>query len=297
MSVRYKATDKLLFQYYPLDESSYGNKPSGTYTLKNFGFVQEVVPTYDPELQPVWVFRSGSEAGLPLMLRSKKKNIRLRVSWLQPTMTDYVQKELFTDGDNLYAALKVEHDVSHFFYVELTGLKCDVLTIRGSIGEVVTWIMEMIGKSMNTSTSLPGTPTHEAEPSNMPWEWNDVYLQYDIGSGYGVFPDLTDFEIRIEFGLKPIYVFNASGLKDMEALEQTVVTPSARLTANMRDKEFIDYLIGLNDVDLKLTLPDSKYIELKDGKFRVVDPGFRAGDELISQRLEFVAKSWAHNFT
>lgn len=294
--VRYKGTDQLLFQYLEQTEANYGNKASGAYTLKNLGFVQEMVPLYDPELSPVHVLRTGSDAGIPIRILSKRENVKLRVSWLQPTLTSYVHKELFTDKENLYAVLRVYRDASNYFFVDFTGLKCDVLTIRGSIGEPLTWIMEMIGQAMDTPAALPGTPTFEDEPTGDPWEWDDCYLQYDSGGGLTLFSDVTDFEIRVTLGLKPVFVFDSTGSKKLVALEQTVINPSARITANLQSETQLDWLLAQTEVDLKLVLPDSKHITLSDGKFRAVEPTFKAGEELIAQRLDFIAKSWSHGF-
>jgi hypothetical protein len=294
--VRYKGTDQLLIQYYALAEASYGAEPSGAYNMAAFGYPTELVPQFDPELTAVHVLRTGASAGLPIRLLSKKSNVRLRLQWLQPTMAVYAQKELFTDLDNLYLLARVYRDASNYFFIKANGVKCNVLTVSGSIGEPLQWSMELIGKAMDTPAAPPGTPTYADEPTADPWLWKDCYLQFDSGGGFTLFPDVTDFEIRVEFGLKPIFVFNSTASLELTALENTVIKPSARITANLQSETQLDWLLGLTEVDLKLVLPDSKHITLLDGKFKSVEPTLKPED-LLAQRLEFEVKSWSHGFT
>jgi len=295
--VRYKGTDQLLAQWYSFYEANYGSKPTGSYTLKQFGYVNELRPAFDPELMALYVLRNGSDAGKPIRLLSKKKNVRLTIDWLQciPAAA-YVQKELFTEGMNLYLLAKVYRDASNYFFIDATGLKCNVLTVSGSIGEPIKWSMDLIGKAMDTPSAPPGTPTYADEPTTEPWLWKDCYLQYDSGGGLTLFPDVTDFEIRIDFGLKPVFVFNSDGSLELTSLEQTVIKPTARITCNLQSETQLDWLLGQTEVDLKLVLLDGKYITLSDGKFRVVEPVLKPED-LLAQRLEFEAKSWTHNFS
>jgi hypothetical protein len=211
-------------------------------------------------------------------------------------MTAYLQKDLFTDLENLYLLARVYRDASNYFFIKANGVKCNVLTVSGSIGEPITWVMDLIGKAMDTPAAPPGTPTYADEPTGDPWLWKDAYIQYDSGGGLTLFPDVTDFEFRIEFGLKPVFVFNSTGSLEISALEQTVIKPTARITANLQSEAQLDWLLGLTEVDLKLVLPDSKHITLLDGKFRSVEPTLKP-DDLLAQRLEFEAKSWSHGFT
>ena len=294
--VRYKGTDQLLVQYYALTEVNYGAEPSGAYNMAALGYPTELTPQSDPELTAVHVLRTGLGAGLPIRLLSKKMNVRMRLQWLQCTLAAYVQKELFTDLDNLYLLTRVYRDDTNKWFLEASGLKCNVLTVSGSVGEPIQWSMDLIGKNMDTPAAPPGTPTYANEPTTDPWIWKDCYLQYDSGGGLTLFPDVTDFEFCIDFGLKPVFVFNSSGSLELSALEQTIIKPTARITANLQSETQLDWLLGQTEVDLKLVLPDSKYITLLDGKFRAVEPTLKPED-LLAQRLEFEAKSWIHNFT
>jgi len=293
--VRYKGTDQLLVRFLPFFESQYGSKPSGAYTVRTLGYVTELTPQFDPELTAIHALRN-TNPGQAVKLLSKRKSVRLRLQWIQPTLTYYLQSELFSDGDNIYLLARVYRDASNYFFIDVTGLKCNVLTISSSIGEPIQWTMDMIGKAMDTPAAPPGTPTYEDDPTGDPWLWKDAYIQYDSGGGLTLFPDVTDFELRIEFGLKPVFVFNSGGSLELTALEQTVIKPTARITCNLQSEAQLDWLLGLTEVDLKLVLPDSKYIILNDGKFRAVEPTLKPED-LLAQRLEFEAKSWTHNFT
>jgi len=155
--------------------------------------------------------------------------------------------------------------------------------------------MECIGKSMAIADTA-ATEAQEAEDTDPPWMWEDTYLQVDVGSGYELFPDVTDYEIRIERNLKANYCFNSSGSLELVSLEPMEYRCTARITANLTTEDhFLDELINQTDVKLKLVMPGSKYIEMTGGKFRTVEPTIKPED-LIALRIDYVAKDFDHNF-
>ncbi|RJS88447.1 hypothetical protein CW700_07750 [Candidatus Bathyarchaeota archaeon] len=295
--VRYGKADEILCHY--VGQTEYGGEPSGAYTTTPIGYPIEIVPQFDPELRRVFVLRSGSYAGEPIRILSGKESVKWRITWLQPDMGDYggyVQKCLFTEGKNLWLLVRLYRDASNNFQIVSRGLKCSQMTVRGSIGEPIQWTMELVGMDLSTPDTLPGTPTFGEEPTGDPWDWDDCYLEYDAGGGMVEMGEVTDFEFRIETRLKPVYVFKSTGAKVLDSLEEVEVLPSARITANLTSEEFLDYLVGKTEVDLRLNLGDGKYIQLNDGRFRAVEPTINL-DDLIAQRLDFQARTWSHNFT
>jgi len=188
----------------------------------------------------------------------------------------------------------IKRDASNIISFTWKGLKFDICTVRCSIGEPQRWTAELMGKSMAVNSAQQYN-AFASDFTQKPWMWNDTYVQYDPGTGLTLFPDLTDYEFRFENELKPNFVFNSDGSLELASLEQTLQPATARLTANLTSKAFLDYLLGLTEVDLKLVMQDNKYILLTDGKFRSVEPTIKPED-LISQRLDFMAKSWSHNF-
>jgi len=304
MSVRYKGRDEIPVAFTPITEDNYGGGAFAGNTGTRFGCVEELVPHYDPEINPVYVLRDGGNQGLPFLL-SRRKNVRLRMTWLQPTyevsgqsfLQHYLLKDPGVDGgvpcSNVIMEAVIKRDASNIISLTWKGLKINVCTVRGSIGEPQRWTAELIGKSMAINNAQQYN-AFATDFTQKPWMWNDTYVQYDAGSGLTLFPDLTDYEFRFENGLKPNFVFNSAGSLELTSLEQTLQTATARLTANLTSKAFLDYLLNLTELDLKLVMPDNKYILLSDGKFRSVEPTIEPED-LIAQKLEFMARSWSHN--
>ena len=305
MTVRYKGKDEVPVGFTPITEDNYG---SGTFTGNTgtrFGYVEELVPQYDPEINPVYVLRDGSNQGIPFLL-SRRKNVRLRMTWLQPSyeqsgqsyLQHYLLKDPGVDGgnpcSNVIMEAVIKRDASNIISFTWKGLKFNVCTVRCSIGEPQKWTAELVGNSMAVNDAQQYN-AFATDYTQKPWMWNDAYVQYDSGGGLTLFPDLTDYEFRFENGLKPNFVFNSNGSLELSSLEQTLQPATAKLTANFTSKDFLDYLLNLTEVDLKLVMPDSKYILLSDGKFRAVQPTVKPED-LIAQKLEFTAKSWSHNF-
>lgn len=306
MTVRYSGKDEILVRYFGFGENEFGNTPSGVNTTLNIGLITEFVPLFDPEIRGVYILRSGSVAGVPFQLRSKRKSVGCRLTWIQQstpsvdTKNPYIQHNFLKDpqssppNNNFFLEAQIKRDASNLFWIRLAGLKPNIFTIRGSIGEPQTWIMECLGKSMDLATDF-ATSAQEAEDSDPPWMWEDTYLQYDAGGGYALFPDLTDYEIRIEKRLKANYCFNSTGSKELTSLEPMEYQATTRLTANLTSKTFLEYLLNMTDVKLKLMMPDSKYIEMTGGKFRAVEPTLKPED-LIAQRIDYIAKDYTHNF-
>lgn len=305
MTVRYKGRDEIPVAFSEITEDNYGTGDFSTKTGTRFGYVEELVPRYDPEINAVYILRDGSNAGLPFLL-SRRKIARLRMTWLQPSYEvsgqSYIQHYLLKDpgvdgsvpNSNVIMEALIKRDASNIISLTWKGLKFDVCTVRCSIGEPQRWIAELIGKSMAVNSAqqyLAFAPDYTAAP----WMWNNTYVQYDPGTGLTLFPDLTDYEFRFSNTLKPNFTFKSDGSLELTSLEQTLQPATARLTANLTSKSFLDYLLALTDVKLKLMCSDGKYIELTGGKFQAVEPTVRP-DDLIAQRLEYIAKSWSHNF-
>lgn len=302
MTTRYKGKDQISVGFIGLTEANYGQLPSGlgSQTAARFGFVQELVPNFNPEISQVYVLRDGGNEGKPFLL-SRRKLVRCRMTWLQPTYEQsgqtYLQHDFLKDPvsySNFWMEAVIKRDGSNIISLSFTGFKFNVCTARCSIGEPLTWAVDLIGNKMYVNTAQQVGAFGPNYTGN-PWMWNDTYVQYDAGSGLTLFPDLTDYEIRLENNLKPNFTFNTAGNLELTSLEQTLQPATVRLTANLTSKDFLDYLLNQTEVDLKLVMPDSKYVLLSDGKFRSVQPTVKPED-LIAQKLEFTAKSWSHNF-
>jgi hypothetical protein len=291
--VRYKGKDQIEFGHKPYTETDYGNSPGSTpTTLYRIGHIQELAPSFDPELNRVFALREGADAGKPVAVLKKKDNVRLRIQWLQSNLGDYFQ-EYILGGYNFFAEAMLYKDASNKVYFYWTGLKADVLTVRCSVGEPVTWVAEMIGKLYDTKSS---TIHSYGASAGTPWEWDDTYVQISInGTDWEPIPDVTDWEFRVDNQLKPNFVFNNTGSKQLQSLEEMEQLCDARLTMNFPADTCLSYLLDDTELYLKLMLPDSKYILFSKGKMKLVDPVLKPED-LIACRLEFMGGYLEHNF-
>jgi len=291
--VRYKGKDEIEFGYKNYAEENYGSSPGETpTTLYRVGYVTEIAPGFDPELNRIFALRDGGEAGRPIALLSRRENVRLRVSWLQGQLTDYWQTSML-GGENFFGEAKIYRDASNKVYLFWTGLKMDTLTVRCSVGEPILWTAELVGKFYGTKAST--IHSHGASPGD-PWEWTDAYVQSSTnGSDWTTIAGVTDWELRVDNRLKPVHVFNSAGSKQLQGLEETERHVSARLTMNMHDTTYIDYAIDGTEVWLKLVLPGGEWMVLHKGKLRMVDPVIKPED-LIACRVEFEGRWLTHAF-
>jgi len=292
--VRYKGKDQVSFGHKPYDEASYGGSPGVTpTTLYRVGYVTEMRPSLDPELNRVFVLRDGGNEGRPVAVLSRRQNVKLGLRWLQGQLGDYFQKYVL-GGYNFFAETRLYRDASNQLYLYWTGLKADVLAVQCSIGEPVVWSAEMVGKLYSTKTStihsmgaLPGTV----------WEWSDCYVQVSTnGTDWTTISDVTDWEFRVDNQLSPVYVFTSTGSKQLQGLEEMEILCDARLTMNLQDGTYLGYLVNQTELYLKLMLPNSKYLTFSKGKMRLVDPIIKPED-LIACRVEFTGGYLEHNFT
>ena len=292
--VRYKGKDQVSFGHKPYDEASYGGSPGATpTTLYRVGYVTEMRPSLDPELNRVFVLRDGGNEGRPVAVLSRRQNVKLGLRWLQGQLGDYFQKYVL-GGYNFFAETRLYRDASNQLYLYWTGLKADVLAVQCSIGEPVVWSAEMVGKLYSTKTStihsmgaLPGTV----------WEWSDCYVQVSTnGTDWTTISDVTDWEFRVDNQLSPVYVFTSTGSKQLQGLEEMECLCDARLTMNLQDGTYLGYLVNQTELYLKLMLPNSKYLTFSKGKMRLVDPIIKPED-LIACRVEFTGGYLEHNFT
>ena len=217
----------------------------------------------------------------------------LRIQWLQGQLGDYWQKFML-QGDNFFAEAKIYRDAGSELYLFWSGLKMDVLSVRCGVGEPITWAAELIGKLFDSKDTT--IHTYGSSPGPI-WEWDDAYVEKSEDDvQYTVIPDVTDWEFRIDNRLKPNFVFNDTGSKQLTSLEEMYQHCDARLTMNLQDQTYLDYLVDQTEVYLKLNLPSSQWIKLNKGKFRLVEPVLRPED-LIACRLEFEGAYLTHSFT
>ena len=310
--VRYRGKDQIEFGFKNYAEASYGDSPGATpTTLFRVGYVRELTPLYDPELNRVYVLRDGSGADSDaLRILSRRENVGLRIQWLQGELGQYWQDKML-EGENFFAEAMIKRG-SDEVYLYWTGLKADVLGVRCSIGEPVVWEAEMIGKLYDTKTST--IHSYGASPGE-PWEWDDTYVQVSPNdSDWTTIPDVTDWEFRVDNRLKPNYVFNASGSKQLTTLEEMerVLTArlkpnfafsatgskqlttleemervlTARLTMNLADNTYLDHLVDGDELYLKVMLPNGQWVKFNKGKFSTVEPVLKPED-LIACRVQF----------
>ena len=292
--VRYKGKDRIEFGYLKYPESQYGISPGANpSTLFKMGYVQELTPQYDPELTRLFVLRDTTTPA-PIALLRKKENVKLRLNWIQGTLTQYAQKSWLTDGENWFAETKIYRDAGSQLYLYWTGLKLDKLTVRGSVGEPIVWTADLIGKLFDTKAST--IHSYGAAPGD-PWEWNSTYVQISTDDiTYSTIPDITDWEFRVDNQLKPNFVFRDDASKQLSSLEEMEQLTSARLTMNFQDDTYLSYLLDQTDLYLKLVLPDSRWLKLNKGKMRLVEPMLKPED-LVACRVEFEGRWLTHGFT
>lgn len=291
---RLRGRDQIEFGHKPYDEASYGGSPGASpTTLYRIGYVAELSPSFDPEHNRVFALRDGADQGRPVAILMRRENVRLRLRWLQGQLADYIQKYIL-GGSNFFAEAKLYRDASNKLYLYWTGLKADTLSVQSSIGEPVQWNAELIGKLYDSKTST--IHSYGASPG-APWEWDDTYIQISTnGSDWTTLQDVTDYEFRVDNQLKPNYVFNQTGSKQLSSLEEMEQLLDARLTMNLQDDTILSYCLDQTELYLKLMLPNSKYIQFSKGKLRLTDPVVKPED-LIACRLEYTGGYLEHNFT
>jgi hypothetical protein len=289
--VRYRGKDQVEFGYKNYAEVSYGGSPGATPTvLFRVGYVEELTPLYDPELNRIFVLRDTTTPA-PIVILRRRENVGLRIRWLQGQLGQYWQTCILA-GENFFGETKIKRGTDEL-YLYWTGLKADVLTVRCSIGEPVAWEAELIGKLYDTKSST--IHSYGSAPGD-PWEWDDTYVQVsENDSVYTTIPDVTDWEFRIENRLKPNFAFNATGSKQLTSLEEMEPACTARLTMNLTSDAYLSYLLDQTETYLKLMLPDSQWIKFNKGKFALVEPVLKPED-LIACRVQFEGRWHTHSF-
>ncbi|MCW4048337.1 MAG: hypothetical protein NWE89_01240 [Candidatus Bathyarchaeota archaeon] len=292
--VNFKGKDQIEFGHKPYAESSYGDSPGATpTTLYRIGYVTEMRPSFDPEHNRVFVLREGSDTGKPLGVYTRRENVRLGLKWLQGQVGDYFQKYLL-GGYNFFAEAKLYRDATDKLYLYWTGLKLDTLSVQCSIGEPVLWTAELIGKLYDSKDTT--IHSYGASPGT-PWEWDDTYVQVSTnGSDWTTIDGVTDWEFRVDNQLKPNFVFNSTGSKQLSSLEEMEQLCDARLTMNLQDDTYLSYLLDQTELYLKAVLPNSQYIQFSKGKLKLLDPVVKPED-LIACRVEYTGGYLQHSFT
>ena len=292
--VRYKGKDQIEFGHKDYTENNYGSSPGvSPQTLYRVGYVTELAPSMDPELNRVFTLRDGGDQGRPVAILAKRENVKLRLKWLQGQLSDYFQKFIL-GGSNFFAEAKLYRDGSNQLYLYWTGLKADVLSVRCSVGEPIEWSAELIGKLYDTKAST--IHSYGADPG-APWEGDDCYVQVsENGSDWTIIPDVTDYEFRVDSQLKPNYVFTESGGKQLVSLEEMEQLCDAWLTMNLQDDTYLSYLLDQTEIYLKLVLPNSQYLQFNKGRMKLMDPLLKPED-LIACRAEYMGGYLTHSFT
>jgi hypothetical protein len=292
--IRYKGKDEIEFGHKNYSEANYGGSPGVTpTTLFRVGYVTELTPLYDPELNRIFALRDDADAGKPVAILSRRENVGLRITWLQGQLGDYWQ-EFMLSGDNFFAEAKVKRDASNELYLFWTGLKTEVLTVRCSIGEPITWSAELVGKTYDSKDTT--IHSYGSTPGSV-WEWDDAYVEKsENDSTYTIVPEVTDWEIRVDNQLKPNFTFNETGSKQLKSLEEMEQICSARLTMSFQDRTYLDYLVDQTELYIRLNLPSGQWIKLNKGRLRLVEPVLKPED-LIACRLEFEGAYLTHSFT
>lgn len=291
--VNYKGGDLIEFGYKNYAEASYGGSPGSTpTTLYRVGHVTEIAPRYDPELSRLWALRDASTQA-PLALLRGKETVGLRLTWVQGTLSQYAQESWLGDHENWFAEAKIYRDAGNAVYLYWAGLKLDALTVRGGIGEPIKWVADLVGKLYDSKTST--IHGYGASPGD-PWEWKDSYVQVSADdSSWTTVPCVTDYEFKAENHLRPVYVFNSAGSKQLTSLEEMGQTCSAQLTMNLQDTGWLDYLVDQTELYLKLVLPDGRWLKLNKGKVAQMDPVVKPED-LVACRVEFEGRWLTHGW-
>lgn len=294
MMVTYKGRDLIEFGYKNYAESSYGGSPGATpTTLYRVGFLTGIEPRMDPEVSRLNVLRDSATPA-PIALLSRRQNVRLKLGWVQGTASQYAMKSWLTDHENWFAEAKIYREAGSALYLYWTGLKMDTLSVQGSIGEPIRWQADLQGKLYDVKTST--IHSYGTSPGE-PWEWKDTYLQVSTNDiDWTTLPGVTDYEIRVENNLKPVWVFGSGGTRQLSGIEEMQQDVSANLTLNLGDSSWIDYLVDQTELYLKLVLPDNRWLKLNKGKVAQMDPVVKPED-LIACRVRFEGRWLTHAFT
>ncbi len=292
--VSYKGRDAIELGYKNYSEAGYGGSPGATpTTLYRMGYVTEIAPLYDPELNRLWALRDSATPA-PIALLRKRENVKLRLNWVQGTLSQYAQKSWLNDHENWFAEAKLYRSASEQLYLIWTGLKLSTLSVRCGIGDPIQWTADLVGKIYDAKTS---TIHSYGTPPGDPWGWESSYVQVSANDAdWTTVPCLTDYEFKVDNHLRPVYVFNSTGSKQLTALEEMEQTCGAQLTLDLQDTTWIDYLLDQTELYLKLVLPDSKWLKLNKCKVSRMDPVLKPED-LVACRVDVEGRWLTHGFT
>jgi hypothetical protein len=297
------AKDQLRVVWKPYSEASFGAFPGAVAVDAFPSHVFAFIPRANPNTEKVFTLRGESAtAGTPLGVYRHFWEYGLRIHLYQHTLANWAnswQRYLMkTDATytNFWAELKMYHSATLEWYINVHGMKPDIITIRCAKDEKIEWILDCFGEDMQ-ETATTSVSSYNAEESGDPWFWANAYWQIDPGGGYVAFPDiLEDWTIVINRNLYQRRVFDSSGSYELAAIDEMGYESVVRMTVLTHDETWMDYLLDVDEVDIRLQLPDSKTITFSDCKFQQYEPDIRVPRDMIRSRVEFNPRDYSENF-
>jgi hypothetical protein len=189
-------------------------------------------------------------------------------------------KGLFASPTNVIAHLHV-------------GCKIDKVSVSCKVDDIVKADVELIGRNVSRSTSLPTGATYGDYPGGIPFFDTKVQKGVAGGGTYADLTDVTDWKFEIQNNLKAVVTIQSGGtgllLKYLRERNRTL---SGELTLEFENDWALADLLADSQFSLNFSLSGGKVALFTYCKWEEFNPTAKIKD-LASVKLKFLAQTVA----
>jgi len=187
-------------------------------------------------------------------------------------------KGLFTSPTNVIAFMH-------------TGCKIDKVSVSCKVDEIVKADVELIGRNVSRSTSLPTGATYGDYPGGIPFFNTKVQKGAASGGSYADLTDITDWKFEIQNNLKAVVTIQSGGtgllLKYLRERNRKL---SGELTLEFENDWALADLLADSQFSLNFNLSGGKQALFTYCKWEEFNPTTKIKD-LVSVKLKFLAQT------
>jgi len=187
-------------------------------------------------------------------------------------------KGLFTSPTNVIAFMH-------------TGCKIDKVSVSCKVDEIVKADVELIGRNVSRSTSLPTGATYGDYPGGIPFFNTKVQKGAAGGGTYADLTDVTDWKFEIQNNLKAVNTIQSGGtgllLKYLRERNRKL---SGELTLEFENDWALADLLADSQFSLNFNLSGGKQALFTYCKWEEFNPTTKIKD-LVSVKLKFLAQT------
>jgi len=174
-----------------------------------------------------------------------------------------------------------------------TGCKIDKVSVSCKIDEIVKADVELIGRNVSRSTSLPTGATYGDYPGGIPFFNTKVQKGAASGGSYADLTDITDWKFEIQNNLKAVVTIQSGGtgllLKYLRERNRKL---SGELTLEFENDWALADLLADSQFSLNFNLSGGKQALFTYCKWEEFNPTTKIKD-LVSVKLKFLAQTVA----